>query len=318
MAPSAQDVSDSVVSDAGGAIISESGCGRALQEARLAKQSSIPVRRSIELTTLSEKQHDRWHWIDTRLRIIQSEQNMNSLRLARRYLFQASERGSPCSLRSRRSVVAMLKLIEGSCASFFPKEIDAMFRNRAETFSDRLGWEVEVKDGYERDRFDDANPLYLVSVDPDTEEYWGSLRLLPTTGPNMLRDVFAQLLDGDFIESATIWESSRICATTSPGQPDRSRSGVNYALSELILGIGEVAVAAGLTQIVSVFDARIFRVLRAAGCNPEIIGRPQRIGGAMSYAGLFETGEGPLKTFRAAAGIESSVLAPGAKELAFA
>ncbi len=98
----------------------------------------------------------------------------------------------------------MLKLIEGSCASFFPREIDAMFRNRAETFSNRLGWEVVVKDGYERDRFDDANPLYLVSVDPDTEEYWGSLRLLPTTGPNMLRDVFAQLLDGDFIESATI------------------------------------------------------------------------------------------------------------------
>ena len=139
----------------------------------------------------------------------------------------------------------MLKLIEGSYASFFPKEIDSMFRNRAEAFSDRLGWEVVVKDGYERDRFDDANPLYLVSVDPDTEEYWGSLRLLPTTGPNMLRDVFAQLLDGDFIESATIWESSRICATTSPRQPDRGRSGVNYALSELILGIGEVAVAAG-------------------------------------------------------------------------
>ena len=212
----------------------------------------------------------------------------------------------------------MLKLIEGSYASFFPKEINSMFRNRAEAFSDRLGWEVVVKDGYERDRFDDANPLYLVSVDPDTEEYWGSLRLLPTTGPNMLRDVFAQLLDGDFIESATIWESSRICATTSPGQPDRGKSGVNYALSELILGIGEVAVAAGLTQIVSVFDARIFRVLRAAGCNPQIIGTPQRIGGTMSYAGLFDAGERPLKAFRAAAGIENSVLAPGARELAFA
>ena len=39
----------------------------------------------------------------------------------------------------------MLKLIEGSYASFFPKEMDAMFRNRAETFSERLGWEVVVK-----------------------------------------------------------------------------------------------------------------------------------------------------------------------------
>ena len=212
----------------------------------------------------------------------------------------------------------MLKLIEGSYASFFPREVDAMFRNRAETFSDRLGWEVVVKDGRERDRFDDANPLYLVSVDPDTEEYWGSLRLLPTTGPNMLRDVFPQLLAGDFIESATIWESSRICATVAPGQPHRNRSGVNYVLSELILGIGEVAVAAGLTQIVSVFDARIFRVLRGAGCDPQIIGTPQRIGGEMSYAGLFDTGEEPLAAFRAAAGIEGSVLAPGARELAFA
>ena len=110
----------------------------------------------------------------------------------------------------------MLKLIEGSYASFFPKEIDAMFRNRAETFSDRLGWEVVVKDGYERDVFDTANPLYLVSVDPDTEEYWGSLRLLPTTGPNMLRDVFPQLLDGEYIESATIWESSRILRGRRP------------------------------------------------------------------------------------------------------
>jgi acyl homoserine lactone synthase len=212
----------------------------------------------------------------------------------------------------------MLKLIEGSYASFFPREIDAMFRNRAETFSDRLGWEVTVKDGYERDVFDDANPLYLVSVDPETEEYWGSLRLLPTTGPNMLRDVFPQLLDGEYIESATIWESSRICAATVPGQPERNRSGVNYVLSELILGIGEVAVAAGLTQIVSVFDARIFRVLKAAGCNPQIVGTPRRIGGVMSYAGLFDTGEGPLKAFRAATGIENSVLAPGAKEIALA
>ena len=67
----------------------------------------------------------------------------------------------------------MLKLIEGSCASFFPRETDAMFRNRAQTFSERLGWEVVVKDGYERDVFDEANPLYLVAVDPDTETILG-------------------------------------------------------------------------------------------------------------------------------------------------
>jgi N-acyl-L-homoserine lactone synthetase len=213
----------------------------------------------------------------------------------------------------------MLKLIEGSYAARFPKEMDAMFRNRALTFSERLGWDVAVKDGYERDVFDDINPLYLISVDPDTDEYWGSLRLLPTTGPNMLRDVFPYLLgEGEFIESATIWESSRICAVAAEGQPDRSRSGVNLALGELLAGIGEVAIIAGLTQIVSVFDARIYRVLRAAGCNPQIIGRPRRIGGTMSYAGLFDTGEGPLQAIRDALGIRGSVLTPYVEELAAA
>src|SRR6516165_9450239 len=213
----------------------------------------------------------------------------------------------------------MLKLIEGSCASFFPREMDAMFRDRARTFSRRLGWEVTVKDGYERDTFDDANPLYLVSVDPDTEQYRGSLRLLPTTGPNMLRDVFPFLLgEGEFIESATIWEASRICAVAADGQPERSKNGVNLALGELLAGIGEVAIIAGLTQIVAVFDARIYRVLRTAGCNPQIIGRPRRIGGNMSYAGLFDTGEGPLQSIRDAVGIRGSVLTPQPKELAFA
>jgi N-acyl-L-homoserine lactone synthetase len=213
----------------------------------------------------------------------------------------------------------VLKVIEGRRSSLFPKEMDAMFRNRAIVFSERLGWEVTVKDGRERDVFDDANPLYLISVDPRTNEYWGSLRLLPTTGPNMLRDVFPFLLsDGEYIESATIWESSRICAVAADGQPERSKNGVNLALGELLAGIGEVAIMAGLTQIVSVFDARIFRVLRAAGCDPQIIGRPRRIGGTMSYAGLFDTGEGPLQAIRDALGIEGSVLTPEAIELAAA
>jgi acyl homoserine lactone synthase len=209
----------------------------------------------------------------------------------------------------------MLKVIEGTRSSLFPMEMDAMFRNRALTFSERLGWDVIVKDGQERDVFDNENPLYLISVDPYTGEYWGSLRLLPTTGPNMLRDVFPFLLGKDeCIESATIWESSRICAVAADGQPERSKNGVNLALGELLAGIGEVAIIAGLTQIVSVFDARIFRVLRAAGCNPQIIGKPCRIGSTMSYAGLFDTGEGPLQSIRDALGIKGSVLQP--KELA--
>jgi acyl homoserine lactone synthase len=191
-----------------------------------------------------------------------------------------------------------------------------MFRCRAQTFLERLGWEVVVRDGYERVRFDDENPLYLVSVDPQSGEYRGSLRLLPTTGPNMLRDVFMVLLnDDEVIESATIWECSRICAAAKDGQPQRAKGGVNYVFAELLVGIGDVARLTGLTQIVAVFDARIFRILETAGCKPEIFGIPRRIGGTMSYAGLFDMDEAFQRAVRGGLGIEGSVLATDDQEL---
>jgi acyl homoserine lactone synthase len=208
----------------------------------------------------------------------------------------------------------MIRIIEASYASFFPREMDAMFRSRAETFGDRLGWEVVVENGYERDRFDRLDPVYLVSVDPENGDYWGSLRLLPTIGPNMLRDVFAQLLDdGEQVADATIWESSRICVARDR-QAERTRGGLNHALCELILGIGEVAILAGLTRIVSVFDARMLRILRATGCTLQIIGTPRPIGDVMCYAALFDTGAAALTRFRRSLGVSDTVFAPDAYE----
>ena len=207
-------------------------------------------------------------------------------------------------------VKTLIKLMQGCYSPDHSPEIEAMFRNRAEVFSDRLKWDVVVENGFERDRFDDEGPLYLISVDPNTGRYRGSLRLLPTVGPNMLRDVFPFLLrDGEIIESGTIWKSSRICTAPSKSQ-EGHRNGVGPALAELLAGIGEAAILYGWTQIVSVFDARVFRVLRAAGCNPQIIGEPMRIGKTLSFAGLFDTGEGPLQAIRDAVGIRNSVLAP--------
>ncbi len=167
-----------------------------------------------------------------------------------------------------------------------------------------------MEDGHERDEFDEQDPVYLLSLDPDSGEYRGSLRLLPTIGPNMLRDVFPFLLrDDEIVESSTIWEVSRICTLISE-TPERHKGGVSPAFGELLAGIGEIALLSGWTQMVAVFDARVFRMLKAAGCNPQIIGKPTRIGKTMSFAGLFDTGVGPLQAIRDAMGIRGPVLEP--------
>lgn len=212
----------------------------------------------------------------------------------------------------------MIILVNGNEQTQYSYLTNQMFRIRAKVFHERLGWDVKVEDGLERDQFDDANPLYLISVDEVTGRVRGSLRLLPTTGPNMLRDVFPVLLpEGEIVESATIWESSRFSMEPGAETPEPGRL-LSSVTGELLAAIEEVGLLAGLTEVVSVFDARMVRIFRSAGCPALIIGQPQRIGKCMTYAGLFEISEPAHDRIRNACGITGSVLEPRSKQHLFA
>ncbi|MRG57389.1 hypothetical protein GF108_17590 [Phyllobacterium sp. SYP-B3895] len=165
--------------------------------------------------------------------------------------------------------------------------LDQMFRLRARVFKDRLNWDVQVQNGREIDRFDTFDPLYLTSINEQTGRLQGSLRLLPTTGPNMLRDVFGALLpDGEFIESPLIWESSRFCIDPDLAAPLDGR--LNSVTTELFCGVVEVGLFAGLDTVVSVYDARMARIFRRANWAPRSVGLPTYFGGILTHAGMFE------------------------------
>ena len=124
----------------------------------------------------------------------------------------------------------------------------------------------------------------------------------------MLRDVFPQLLMGlDEVRSPLIWESTRFCVSKEAAL-ERSSNQLNYTTAELLAGIVEVGQMAGLKSVVSVYDARMKRVLRNAGCPAKEIGTPTRIGGVMTYAGLFDIDVPMLERIRTASGITGSVL----------
>ena len=204
----------------------------------------------------------------------------------------------------------MILLVNGSERKQYAQLIHAMHRQRAEVFHERLKWDVNLVDGLEIDEFDSMNPLYLLSVDEITGRLRGSLRLLPTSGPNMLRDVFGELLpEKEIVESATIWESSRFSKENLADTPEPGCL-ISRVTGELLAGAYEVGLLAGLTQIVSVFDARMIRILRSGGTPPTIIGKPMKIGVCMTYAGLFDISKEILANIRKASGIEGSVLEP--------
>jgi N-acyl-L-homoserine lactone synthetase len=198
----------------------------------------------------------------------------------------------------------MIRLIQGAERHKYPIEIEAMHRLRAAVFHERLAWPVTVLDGWERDGFDELNPLYVLVVTEDGVVR-GSARLLPTIGPNMLCDVFADLLpQGRQVRSPTIWESSRFSVLHDPA--DQLARQINPITGELLSGIVEVGVRSGLEFVVTVMDVSVERVLRRAGCPCERIGSPRRIGKSLAVAGLFEMTEGLLGGIRRASGLNGS------------
>lgn len=169
-----------------------------------------------------------------------------------------------------------------------PELSDQMFRMRARVFKDRLRWDVDVENGRERDAYDSMDPLYVLSVDECSSRLRGSVRILPTTGPHMMRDVFNDFFDDPLhIESPLIWECTRFAVDPEPGT-ELTTAGLNLATSELLLGILDAAAAAGVTQILGVSETPMLRIYRRSGWMPEIVGRAHPQGSVPIFAGLWD------------------------------
>ncbi len=201
----------------------------------------------------------------------------------------------------------MIRIINGIRRNQFPKDIDAMHRLRKRVFHDLLGWDVQVRDAWEIDDYDRANPLYVLSYG-DKGRLRGLLRLLPTLGPNMLDDTFPALLgDGPEIRSAAIWESSRFCIDPEISQV-RASNQVTIAAAELMCGVGELGLASGLSHIVTVTDVFLERMFKRMGCPGMRIGEAKRIGAVQAVAVSWEVSQDLLDRMKAIAEIDGSVL----------
>jgi acyl homoserine lactone synthase len=186
--------------------------------------------------------------------------------------------------------------------------MDEMFRLRARVFRDRLRWDVHVADGKERDKYDDKGPVYLIYADDEARQVKGSLRLLPTTGPTLLADIFSDTLPaGVHLSAPTIWECTRFCLNDKILITE-DRDELLFASGVLIAALGDIAVRAGIESIVGNFDSTMLRVYRRIGCEVEVLGSTQRYGQRI-YFGLFPISEPILRTIKARLKKTQSVMA---------
>lgn len=157
----------------------------------------------------------------------------------------------------------MIRYIYANDLHNYPVLKASMFRDRADQFKTRLGWDVSVDaNGEERDEYDTLNPLYLIWEKADGT-HGGSLRLLPTTGQTMVNDHFPHIIGGGSIRSPHIWECTRFCL---------SRDTDRQTAPALMMAAGETMKVFGIEHCVAVFDARMIRIYRMIGASPEVLG----------------------------------------------
>lgn len=204
----------------------------------------------------------------------------------------------------------MIYVVDSLNAKDYPDLLDAMFRLRKRVFSDRLGWDVQVTEGREIDLFDGLDPAHVISVN-DEGNVVGCMRLLQTTGPHMLADVFSSILDGEPpLRSSTVWEATRFCVDTQRLSRGRGRNTISYVTSEVMIGAFEYAMAAGVQDAVAVIDPVMDRVLQRSGNAPYgYLGSAKPMGKVVALAALMDCSEDRVSSIRAFSGIKGNVFA---------
>ncbi|MBB3525782.1 GNAT family N-acetyltransferase [Rhizobium laguerreae] len=188
----------------------------------------------------------------------------------------------------------MLRILTKDMLETDRRAFDAMFRARAVVFRDRLGWQVDVRDQWERDRYDEVeDPVYLVTQRP-SGTLTGSLRLLPTTGATMLKSEFRHFFDQPIdVDSPTTWECTRFCVHPSAGHIAQSRA----VATELLSGLCDLALGAGIENIVGVYDGAMVGVYRRLGWRPTPLARSLPEIGKL-YVGLWDVTADNCRTLR--------------------
>ena len=191
----------------------------------------------------------------------------------------------------------MLRYLTTDQLAAYPVLRDTMHRDLTAQFRDWLKWDVTVDaDGFERDKYDAMNPLYVIWEMP-SGRHGGSMRFLPTSGRTMVHDHFLSFLGGADVRFEQILECTRFCISQGAG---------THVAAALMLAGGALMRAFDLTHLLGFFDARMVRIYNMIGASPDVLGS-SGTGREKISVGLWAYRSGDRTTVLRRAGVSSAV-----------
>jgi acyl homoserine lactone synthase len=174
------------------------------------------------------------------------------------------------------------------------------FKLRKKVFFDQLKWSVPVEGDIERDSYDDADPTYLLWTDQSRKVIYGGLRLMPTTGPTLLHDVFHAThgRNPDLI-APDVWEGTRMCLDEAALARDLPHMEPGHAFDMMFVALCEASLGLGIRSLVSNFEATMSRIYRRAGLTWTLKGQADGYGLRPVYCAEFDVSGAVLERLRA-------------------
>ncbi|QDQ25483.1 GNAT family N-acetyltransferase [Chitinimonas arctica] len=170
----------------------------------------------------------------------------------------------------------MLNTVTGTRRELKPELEQALAAYRHKVFVEALGWPLPARDGLERDAFDRADTIYVVAH-ADNGEVCGCSRLLPTTRPYLLSEVFPDLMgDIPLPRSPEVWELSRF-AVSAPTGKNLSSAESWQNTRGLVAKTVALAASHGAERLIAFSAVGNERLLRRMGVNVHRVSCPQLI-----------------------------------------
>jgi N-acyl-L-homoserine lactone synthetase len=183
-----------------------------------------------------------------------------------------------------------------------------MLQTRKRVFFDTLKWDVSIAGDREVDAYDDLNPVYLVWCDRERSRHYGSIRLMPTTGPTLLHDTFGRTFpDAAALVAPGIWEGTRMCLDETALGRDYPDMPAGRAFSLLLVALCEFGLSHKIHTLISNYEPHFRRVYARAGARVHELGRAHGFGRHPVCCGAFEVSPDVLSGMRARLGLSGPV-----------
>jgi N-acyl-L-homoserine lactone synthetase len=171
--------------------------------------------------------------------------------------------------------------LSGRSCELSPALETALAVYRQKIFIERLGWPLPSEHGMERDQFDRPDTLYVIARESNGA-ICGCARLLPTTEPYLLSEVFPELLGGRSPPHAReVWELSRFAAITAdPG----SMLNATIGSRRLLAAAMRSAIAHGAKRLITVSPLGVERLLHRMGVHAHRAAPPLQVEGKIIFA----------------------------------